>query len=74
MLHRCWLLFRAALLVGLPVVISHALLADPVGVGLWLDQSTGQIFVGEGVALLAGGAIWIGGIVSGLLTSWLVLP
>lgn len=48
--------------------------AEPVGVGLFLDPSTGQFFVGEGLALLLGAAIWIGGIVAGLVTAWLVLP
>lgn len=47
---------------------------DGFGVGVFLDPTTGQVFVGEGVALLAGGAIWLGGIVLGLVTSWLVLP
>lgn len=47
---------------------------DPVGVGLFLDPVTGQFFVGEGLALLLGGGIWIAAIVAGLVTSWLLLP
>lgn len=49
-------------------------LAEPVGIGLWLDQATGQFLVGEGLALLLGGGVWVGGIVAGLVTAWLVLP
>lgn len=47
---------------------------DPVGVGLFYDLATGQVMVGEGFALVLLGVLWIGGVVAGLLTSWLVLP
>lgn len=49
-------------------------MVDPVGIGLFLDPNTGQVFVGEGLGLLLGVGVWIGGVVAGLLTAWLVLP
>lgn len=49
-------------------------IAEPVGFGLWLDSVSGQFFVGEGLALLLGGVVWVGGILAGLLTAWLTLP
>lgn len=47
---------------------------ETIGVGLFLDPVTGQIFVAEGVAVALGAAAWITAVVAGLLTAWLVLP
>lgn len=47
---------------------------EPFGIGLYMDPVTGQFFVAEGVALLAGGVLWIAAVIAGLVTAWLVLP
>lgn len=48
--------------------------SGPIGIGLYLDPTTGQVFVAQGLGLLLGGGVWIAGIVAGLLTGRLVLP
>ena len=55
-------------------MIRALLPTEPVGIGLFLDQTTGQFLVNEGLALAIGGAVWIAAVVAGLVTAWLVLP
>jgi len=57
-------------------VIASVLLkaGDPVGIGLFLDPSSGQVMVSEGLGVALGAAVWVAAVVAGLITAWLVLP
>lgn len=47
---------------------------ETVGIGLFIDPTTGQVMVAEGFAVAVGAVAWIAAVVGGLVTAWLVLP
>ena len=44
------------------------------GIGLWLDPTTGQVMISQSLYVACECAVWIGGVVGGLITGRLVLP
>jgi hypothetical protein len=44
------------------------------GIGLWLDPSTGEVMIAQSLYVVLECMVWIGAVVAGLVTAWLVLP
>lgn len=44
------------------------------GIGLFIDPTTGEVMVAQSLYVVLGSVLFIGAMIGGLVTSWLVLP
>lgn len=47
---------------------------DGFGIGLYIDPASGQVFIAEGLGVALAVVAWIGALIGGLVTAWLVMP